>query len=472
MSPEFSNQRDLLTPALFTPATGFGHWDRIVSTTVFHWFTPTQGNLSGAWVPLGGRKTWTGEASWWMAQIKQMMMAHIDVIYVHLIERFEEQRVNLFVALSELRRKGYDVPKIAPFLDPFGIWPPMRIDVSTKEGKDEVVRHYVRFFNQYFSVNTDAHAASFLARIENRVVLGSWWVYSILEKLEAFHKNDIEERLRVTFDARTPIFQNGIYIVSTALVDPDLSFSDERAVFFSGYAYCVLSVHRGVHVYHVQAGYWDQNIRQPGYHLPRHGGAQYKAAWDYILYQCSPVHRVYIESWNEYDESSGIYAADPKVVNKLESNRSMVGDCWSNAGDPFEYIRTTARSVSVLKSIPEWDSLVLEFPREIECQSQEILTLRSTFRNTGSKQWTSEDLPRPRFLANEAFFDLAAAVVEASPDVQDMDTFGGVFRGAPVSYRLSFRAPSQSRRYELTLRLHSASGEAFGQAATVRLHVK
>jgi hypothetical protein len=401
-----------------------------------------------------------------------MMMAHIDVIYVHLIERFEEQRVNLFTALSELRRKGYDVPKVAPFLDPFGIWSPRLIDVSTKEGKNEVVRHYLRFFDQYFSVNIDPHAASFLARIENRVVLGCWWVYTILDKVEAFQRIDIEDRLRAKFDGRTSIFQSGIYMISAALVDPDLSFSDERVVFFSGYSYCIQSVHCGVHVYHVQAGYWDQNIRHPGYHLPRHGGKQYKAAWDYVLYQCSPVHRVYIESWNEYDESSGIYAADPKTVYKVECNKSTVSDCWSDADDPFEYIRTTARSVSILKSLPDWDSFVLEFPGEIECQPQEVLTLRTTFRNRGAKHWTSEALPLPRFLSDEEAFDMAGVVVEAFPDLEDLETFGYIFRGAPVSYSLSFRAPNQSGEYESSLRLYNAGGEAFGDAVAVRLLVK
>ncbi len=471
MSLEHSNRPQPPGQDLFAPAKTFQHWDPIVSTTVFHWFTPTQGNLSGAWAPLEGRQNWSGETSWWTGQIKQMMMAHIDVIYVHLIERFEEQRFNLFAALSELRKKGYDVPKVAPFLDPFGIWPPRRIDVSTSEGKDEVVRHYLRFYDQYFSANNDTQAATYLARIDNRVVISSWWVYTILEKLEAFQKLDIEDRLRNHFARRTPVFENGIYMVSTALVDPDLPFSDERMVLFSGYSYCALSVHGGIHVYHLQAGYWDQNIRQPGYHLPRHGGKQYKAAWDYVLYQCSPVHRIYIESWNEYDESSGIYAADPKAVHKLECNRSAVSDRWSDDDDPYEYIRTTARSVSIWKKLPDLDSFVLAPPGNIECPRHEMLTFWVTFRNSGAKHWIREALPLPRFISPGGV-DMSEFIVDAFPDIEDLGTFGGVFRGAPVSYYLRFRAPSHAGCHEFPLRLHDVEGRAFGETAIVRLLVK
>ena len=50
--------------------------------------------------------------------IKEVMAANIDVLYVELIPYMEAQRVNLFLALNQLRREGWDVPKVCPFLDP------------------------------------------------------------------------------------------------------------------------------------------------------------------------------------------------------------------------------------------------------------------------------------------------------------------------------------------------------------------
>ena len=468
-----NSARQISRPASwFTPGKSFDLRAPIISTTVFHWFTSTDGHVSGPWPPLGGRRTWTGEKSWWMGQIKQIMMAHIDVIYVHLIEKFEQQRINLFAALAELRSNGYDVPKVVPFLDPFLIWSPKRVDVSSKVGKDELVGHYVRFFEQYFSVNTDPHAASYLARIDKRVALASWWTYTILDKVERLRREDIEKRLHAHFRSRTSLFSSGVYFISSAQINPEFSFADERLVMFSGYSYALISVHNHIHAYHLQAGYWDQNIRRPGFHLPRLGGEPYRNAWDDLLHRCNPVHRVYIESWNEYDEGSGIYAADPHTVHKPEQNRSPIADQWSSVGDPYEYIRTTARGVTVLKNVPGWASNVLECPQRISCQPGERLILWVTFRNTGATTWKTSAPPLPKIISPVSEFTTLVVKPEPTPVSVDLDSYGGVFRGAPMSYRIQLNSPTRVGDHRLAMRLHNSEGEPFGDAVEVRFQVQ
>ena len=62
----------------------------------------------------------------------------------------------------------------------------------------------------------------------------------------------------------------------------------------------------------MKPGYWDQNIRNPGsipaarrwHTLPR--GVDFG-----LVDRDSGLRHVNIESWNEYDEGSGIYAANP-----------------------------------------------------------------------------------------------------------------------------------------------------------------
>lgn len=103
---------------LLTPASTFNMDSRIVSTTVFHWYVPNGGQLTGPWRPVEGRENWTGEPDWWKSQIKQMKAANIDVTWVHLIPTVEHVRVNLFKPLYEMRLEGDDVPRLAPFLDP------------------------------------------------------------------------------------------------------------------------------------------------------------------------------------------------------------------------------------------------------------------------------------------------------------------------------------------------------------------
>ena len=139
-----------------TPATlysqapeTFTQSSHIVSTDVFNWFTTNTGQSSGPWQPLEGRAAWTGTPAFWEDQVKQMMSANIDVIYDHLIPAFDAQRVNLFQALNNLRSQGYDVPKVAPFLDPLITWNNKpNLDLATTAGKDAFVGEYTRFFQR------------------------------------------------------------------------------------------------------------------------------------------------------------------------------------------------------------------------------------------------------------------------------------------------------------------------------------
>src|SRR5438067_10376750 len=70
-------------PPLFTPAPTFSPTSHYVAVSVFQWFTSNGGQLSGPWRPLEGRSNWTGPPDFWQGQIKQMMAAIIDVLYVH-----------------------------------------------------------------------------------------------------------------------------------------------------------------------------------------------------------------------------------------------------------------------------------------------------------------------------------------------------------------------------------------------------
>src|SRR5436309_563080 len=120
------------------PPRDYSTIDRLVSVNIFHWFTATGGQQSGPWRPLEGRANWRGEADFWAGQIKDVMDADIVVLYVHLMLDSEQQRINLFQAAGQLRRLGYDGPRISPFLGPIITWSIRpAIDLATTAGKDE-----------------------------------------------------------------------------------------------------------------------------------------------------------------------------------------------------------------------------------------------------------------------------------------------------------------------------------------------
>src|SRR5688500_2248424 len=72
-------------PALYTSNPSYNLNSRITSTTVFHWYSAADGQLSGPWRPAEGRAAWDGSVAFWKRQIKDIMDANIDVMYVHLI---------------------------------------------------------------------------------------------------------------------------------------------------------------------------------------------------------------------------------------------------------------------------------------------------------------------------------------------------------------------------------------------------
>src|ERR1041385_6041791 len=99
---------------LFTLQPSFNSTNHLVSVSVFHWFTATGGQLSGPWRPVEGRANWTGTTNFWRTQLKQMMAANVDMLYVHVIPTSEQQRTNLIQPLNQLRSEGSNVPMVAP----------------------------------------------------------------------------------------------------------------------------------------------------------------------------------------------------------------------------------------------------------------------------------------------------------------------------------------------------------------------
>lgn len=447
---------------LMRPGRAYSGYVPFVGTTLFHWFLPQEGNVMGPWRPLEGRLAWTGEPDFWVGQIKQIMMANIDAVYVHCINKFEPQRVNFFKACNQLRREGWEIPKIAPFLDPYYLWREKPIDVGSNAGKDEFVRHYIRFFDQYFSENRDRLAETDLLHIDGKIVLTSWWVYSMLQNLEALTRDDVERRLMTALRNRMPSLSQGIYMMSTALIDPDYTFSDERMIMFSGYCYLLQSVHKGKHVYHVQAGYWDQNIRQPGYFLPRGGGQQYRGAWDIVALNLPHLHRVYVESWNEYDEGSGIYASDPAPPYVNESMHSNT-DVFSAENDPFEYINTTARGAARINGRPENDAGVLGVEAPTSAQPGNEVDVRVVVRNEGNARWSGA--------AGYALRIGKDLIVSIDDQADEIPLYGGIFRGRPVTFNARLPVGNVRGTFSASISM-TKDGVPFGELGSVKIEVR
>ena len=340
----------LAAPNLFTAGNTFTTSSHYVSTDFFTWNTSTSGQFSGPWAPLEGRAAWDGTPAYFEQQIKQVMMADIDVMLVPVYssdpgpdgQGHLPGNVNFFQGLSNLRAQGYNVPKVAPFLDTnlsanWG-WPNQAagtpVDLGTSTGKDNFVTVLSNFYKDYYSVNTDAYADSYIAQLSGRPLMSVWQLWSttssqgvppgmIVNSANAtsLTRADVQTRLQSALGAQHALFNNmpttGTFIIGSDNGD-QLSFRDEVLTQFEANGdYYDRSTYAGAAGYRaakVEAGFWNQNVSNPGMFAARAAapitatpGPRSKTR----AQGSSGVKHVNVESWNEYDEGSGIYAANP-----------------------------------------------------------------------------------------------------------------------------------------------------------------
>jgi len=455
---------------LYTPNPSFNMADHIVSTSFFHWYTSTGGQLSSPWLPREGRPAWTGEPDWWKGQIKQTMMANIDMFYVHLFPGSELQRINLFTALNQLRSEGYDVPKIAPFLDPIITWGETPVvNLGTEPGKDAWVNQYIRFFNQYYSVNQDAYADDYIAKFDDRVILDSWHPHLSMYNISNLSRLDIMYRLGLEFGSNS-VFSNDIYMVSTVDSPQNYAFTDEKVRQFEVHLYYAPNAYNGITTAQVKPGYWDQNVRNPGTLLPRDGGSHYTAAWNSVNGN-SALSRIYIESFNEYDEGSGIYAADVTNSPWLKPGSGNTGsDTWSSTDDPFEYLRTTAAGAAVFNNTPDHDAKIIwnSFPLGMFPGSTQTVSV--VVRNAGDISWTAAANYKFGDKANgSALFGASRYLLDDNAD--EIPLYGGIFRGRAKTFQLTLIAPMTPGTYETHWGMLQEGVEWFGEDLSLTILV-
>ena len=431
---------------LLTPSKPFNLDEHIISTSFFHWYTSTGGQTIGPWLPIEGRTNWTGETDWWKGQIKQVMRSGIDVLYVHLLPHMEQQRTNLFRALYEMRCDGYDVPKVAPFLDTVITWGKARkYSFAVESNRTMFVDQYVRFFDQYYSVNTDKYADDYIDVIDGRVVLDVWHLWVNLTDHSNFHRAFIEKALAEKFGTKHPVFTNGIYLITTDDTRT-FSFADEKVVQFHSQEYCHITDFNNMKAAQLKPGYWDQNVRNPGFILKRDGGIHYSNAW--MKLNPNDVKRVYIESWNEYAEGSGIYAANPTNIFRTNSNKSI--DVWSSSNDPFEYIKTSYNGAKKFKrsEIKNKNSKILYHNLPGKMVVGETNKCTVYVRNTGFDLWKSSDgftFGQKLCLTNEMPFGTGRYGFDNV--VNEVDFYDGIFKGRPVKFDVTVIAPEKTGKY-------------------------
>ena len=464
----------LAANSLFTAGMGFSANSHIVSSSFFIWFDGSP--QIGPWQPLEGSSTWNGDVNFFKSQIKQIMAANIDVLlvyqrcdwdpsaYTFVPGPFAPALKNFFRALYELRRDGYDVPKIAPVL---GLGGSKVLDVSTTRGKDAFVSAYILFYTAYFGENPDPAAGDFLARIDNHVVLDVWHVSSAVENYTQLTRSDVSSRLSAALSGFSQVFNNSVYLIATADKTETLSFADEKISQFQHTLHSKLYTWNGITTVQLKAGYWDQNLRHPGQFLLRDGGHYYVAAWQSV--NRSVVKRAYVESWNEVTEGSGVYAADPGPPFIMAGNTNR--DTWSSINSSFEYIDTTAQYAAQFNDRLQRGAsfLLTDLPTSI--RAGETRTGTVIVRNEGDARWTGSAAYKLGQKSDSGvFFGSDRYLIDDAQD--EISFYKGIYRGRPKTFTVSLTAPSTPGVYNLKWQMVQEGVQWFGDELTWQVTVR
>jgi PKD repeat protein len=220
----------------------------------------------------------------------------------------------------------------------------------------------------------------------------------------------------------------------------------------------------------LKGGYWDQNIRNPGSFLPRNGGRPYTNAWGLAINARANLRRVYLESWNEYDEGSGMYAANPGPPYILPGSGNTNTDVWSLSNDPYEYIKTTARGAALFNDWPDHDTAIVWHNIPTNMQPGEVRNATVIVRNEGDALWS--EAAKYRFSQSDSDavdFGQGRYLIDDTQD--DIPTFGGIFRGRTKTFQITLTAPTQPGTYLTHWGMLQENVEWFGQQISQNIEI-
>ncbi len=465
---------DPVADTLMAHGNHFSVNSHIVATSFFGWYGEGEWQLNGPWIPVNGRESWDGSIEFWKRMIKEVMFANIDVLYIELIPVMQQSRGNLFIALNQLRAEGWNVPKVCPFLDPEITYSMLgfHADCSTEEGKDELIGHYIDFYEEYYSANTDPYADDFIYTQDGHPVLDIWHIHLHINNYNQLTRDDVTSRLAAAFGSEHPIFNNDIKMINNAY-SPAFSFADERIYQFEMQQYKIDKYWKGINSSLLKAGYWDQNVRYPGYHLPRDGGSHYKQSWIEVNSDTS-IDRVCVESFNEYDEGSGIFAARTDTIfKKTDGGVNNTGnDVWSSTNDPFEYLKTTALGAAQFNDNQQLNAKIIWNNIPEVMNTGDVFYAKVVVRNEGNELWNAANGFKFGEIANLDTTLFGSGIYLINDTADEIPIYGGIFRGRAKTFNIEIKAPCKPGVYTTHWSMMKEPDGWFGDTLVRNITVK
>lgn len=309
-------------PGLVTPAPE----ERWAGPVVFHWFglPPSPGQFQAVWLPLEGRSAWNGSVAFWTKQERDIIDAGFNFIFFQVASGWEPEMQNHLQANKALLDQGQWAPKIAPeFASESWDCYYCPKDFRTEAGKNASYQVIRNFFNLYFDVLPRER----LVTVSGRVLIFLWYVPGC-EDADPGIFSYLNGRLMQDFGF------TAYWTTHTCWAGYQ---PDEVNYLFNGVEPFKLGSSRNADL---MPGAWRPDDSYPPFvFLARNAGEPYRAAWDQVLASRDALDRVYVESWNEYTEGTGLFEAQPMTHTVGDGHPTTVdlSTCWDNPCHPIEY---------------------------------------------------------------------------------------------------------------------------------------
>jgi hypothetical protein len=223
----------------------------------------------------------------------------------------------------------------------------------------------------------------------------------------------------------------------------------------------------GAPTINVEAGFWNPTSNT--FYLPRVGGANFDAAWTSAQAQRAKARHVWIDTWNETGEGSGIFSAQPLTYTAADMGPcgqfvNRHDETWSTDGR--HYIDVTRTQASAWNDAPDLDAapLASDAPSTMNVGERRWITV--VMQNTGDGTWTAAGPLLALSAASRADGFHVEQPVAATSDAL-VTRFRGVARGLSGVFTALLTAPCTAGRHTLSMQMIDTSGAPFGKAFSI-----
>jgi hypothetical protein len=225
----------------------------------------------------------------------------------------------------------------------------------------------------------------------------------------------------------------------------------------------------GAPTINVEAGFWNPTSNT--FYLPRVGGGNYDAAWVSTQAQRATARHVWIDTWNETGEGSGIFAAQPVTYTATDKGPcgqfvNLHDESWGT--DARHYIDVTRTQAIAWNDAPDLDASPIagDAPASMRAGERRFVTV--AMQNVGDRTWpvNGPALTLTTAARVEGFF-IEGPVAAANDAISTR--LGGVARGLPGVFTVLVTAPCTAGMHTLSLQMFDPASGAFGKPYTATI---